>query len=162
MDLTAAVIALIDTKDELHWMMMDEAALMLIIWMDMTTEEMAKDAELRKERIERTNRLLDKAITLVRQMLFRIPDTSGKLPYPTSARNPEDEQVSLTLIGRGERDQAEEVMLRQQESRERPISPEPSKRPPYTPHDEPRQMKKSISFGLNRPKIGELWMNQAQ
>ena len=112
---------------------LDKTALTLIIRKDMSDDDFKKDRDLRRERQERVNSALEKAVRWVDQIPALEDGTVLELSLLTSCDVPEvDEEYDNTII-KATIDQEEvetiERIFEEEKTRERDVSPEPEKHP---------------------------------
>ena len=135
------ISALNEAMVELQRLLMDEAALTLILRRDMPPEETILDAVKRKERIDVANSLIQQAREWVGKFGPGGDNPRGRLQVLGSAGVTEIDGAYDTLVAKltDKDDQAERIAIQEvQEPARRIISAEPSKRPvaTSTPHNQ--------------------------
>ena len=115
---------------ELQRLTLDEAALILIVRKDVTDDEFKKDREVRKERQDRVNLILSKAIRTVEQIPTLEEGTVLELSLLTSENVPEVDEEYDHAITKATIDQEEVEVIQwihdekdRIQTRERDVSP---------------------------------------
>ena len=117
---------------ELQRLRLDEAALTLIIRKYMSDDDFKKDRELRKERQERVNSALDKAMRWVEKIPALEDGTVLKLSLLTLNNFPDvDEEYDASIVQATiDQEEVETIeRIHEEEDRARDVSPGPEKHP---------------------------------